>query len=234
VYLTHERRLHHWWLDAANPAHWNDGGLFGPADAAGVPGFIQGSYGAPGNFEVVVRTADNRLNHWWRDNTGGNVWHDGGRFGTNVAHSGASFLQSHYGKRGNFELVCALRSGQMQHWWRDNDGGNVWHAGPLFGAHVISPPCMVEASFGERDENGIGNFELCVAVENRVEHWWRDNSGNMAWHRSAVFGHEVRAVVGLVQGSFGFNLEVIVQRTDGKLQHYWRDGGGWHEGVIIV
>jgi hypothetical protein len=29
------------------------------------------------------------------------------------------------------------------------------------------------------------------------------------------------------------NLEVIVLRTDGQLQHYWRDGAGWHEGPVI-
>jgi hypothetical protein len=24
-----------------------------------------------------------------------------------------------------------------------------------------------------------------------------------------------------------------VLRTDRRLQHYWRDGAGWHEGVVI-
>ncbi len=37
----------------------------------------------------------------------------------------------------------------------------------------------------------------------------------------------------MLQGSFGFNLEVIVLRTDRRLQHYWRDGVGWHEGPVI-
>jgi hypothetical protein len=41
-------------------------------------------------------------------------------------------------------------------------------------------------------------------------------------------------VLSLLQGSFGFNLEVIVERTDGRHQHYWRDGAGWHAGVVIV
>jgi hypothetical protein len=50
---------------------------------------------------------------------------------------------------------------------------------------------------------------------------------------SATFGSDVQAVVALVQGSFGFNLEVIVLRKDGMLQHYWRDNGGWHAGVVI-
>ncbi len=67
VFLTTGSRLHHWWFDEVSKT-WNDGGVFGPPDAWGVPGFIQGNYGAPGNFEVVVRTKDGRLNHWWRMN----------------------------------------------------------------------------------------------------------------------------------------------------------------------
>lgn len=53
------------------------------------------------------------------------------------------------------------------------------------------------------------------------------------WHRTAVFGHDVKHVWGLVQGSFGFNLDVIVETTNGALQHYSRNGDGWHEGVVI-
>src|SRR4029077_18673138 len=66
VYLA-GGRLHHYWLDQKTD-RWTDGAYFGPTDAAGMPGFIQGNYGAPGNFEVVVRTADGKLNHWWRTN----------------------------------------------------------------------------------------------------------------------------------------------------------------------
>ncbi len=232
VYLTTSRHLHHWFFDQAAQA-WRDGGIFGPPDAAGIPGFIQGNYGAPGNFEVVVRTSDGRLNHWWRLNGTPWTWYDGGKFAADVAFSGPTLLQSGYGSRGNFELVCVLRNGQMQHWWRDNDHGMVWRAGVTFGSGVASPPCMIEASYGASDQRRPGNFELCVAVGGRVEHWWRNNAGDGLWRRSAIFGHHVAAVASLLQGSFGFNLEVIVLRTDRRLQHYWRDGAGWHEGVII-
>jgi len=229
VYPTNGNRLHHWWFKQPG-GPWYDGGIFGPVDTAGIPGLVQSNYNAPGNFEVVVRTADNRLNHWWRDGGG---WHDGGRFGSNVAYSGPSLIQSHYGQQDNFELVCVLYTGQMQHWWRDNDGGMSWHQGTTFGSGVASPPCMIEASFGEGDETQVGNFELCVAVGGKVEHWWRYNHGDMIWRKSATFGHNVKSVVGLIQGSYGFNLEVVVLRTDNKLQHYWRYGGTWNEGVVI-
>lgn len=232
VYLTTTRRLHHWYFDQAG-GQWHDGGEFGPTDAVGIPGFIQSNYGAPGNFEVVVRTADGRLNHWWRDDGPPWAWHDGGRFGGGIAYSGASLVQSHYGNQGNLELVAVTFGGQMQHFWRDDDHGNVWHAGVMFGSNILSPPCMIEGQFGAGNENAVGNFELCVAVNGSVQHWWRNNSSAMQWSQSATFGHGVLAVTSLIEGSFGFNLEVIVLRTDQRLQHYWRDGGGWHEGPII-
>jgi hypothetical protein len=232
IYLTTTRRLHHWYFDQAG-GQWHDGGEFGPSDAAGIPGFIQGNYGAPGNFEVVVRTADGELNHWWRDDGPPWAWHDGGRFGGNIAYSGGSLVQSHYGTQGNLELVAVTTGGQMQHFWRDDDHGNVWHSGVMFGSNVHSPPCMIEGQFGAGNENAVGNFELCVAVGGQVQHWWRNNSSAMQWSQSATFGHDVQAVASLIESSFGFNLEVIVLRTDQRLQHYWRDGGGWHEGPII-
>ncbi len=92
---------------------------------------------------------------------------------------------------------------------------------------------MIEGQYGAADENAVGNFELCVAVGGKVQHWWRNNHGNGAWSNSATFGHDVRSVVALLEGSYGFNLEIVVELTSGNIQHYWRDNGGWHEGVVI-
>lgn len=68
-------------------------------------------------------------------------------------------------------------------------------------------------------KKSVGNFELCVAVGGKVQHWWRANGSDGLWRNSAMFAHDVQAVVSLVEGSYGFNLEVIVLRTDNKLQH---------------
>jgi hypothetical protein len=235
VYLTTGRRLHHWFFDQAS-RRWIDGGIFGPSgDAYGVPGLIQSNFGTPGNFEVVVKTTDGKLNHWWRMNGPPWTWNDGGRFGEDVMFSGPSLIQSHFGRKGSFELVCVLNNGQMQHWWRNNDDPTFpWITSVTFGSDVISPPCMIEGQYGASDEFRAGNFELCVAVKGgRIQHWWRDNQGGRGWSNSATFGQNVNAVVGLIEGSFGFNLEVIALRTDNQLQHYWRDGSGWHAGVVI-
>ncbi|MGT2529307.1 hypothetical protein ACU4GG_20940 [Streptomyces nojiriensis] len=124
----------------------------------------------------------------------------------------------------------------MQLWWRDDPNGFAWRPGEVFGSGTaaVSAPCLIEAQYGAADEDTAGNYELCVAVAGgRVEHWWRGNASGAAWTRGAVFGHDVASVTGMLQGSFGFNLEVIVLRTDRTLQHWWRDGAGWHEGSVI-
>jgi hypothetical protein len=241
--------------------------------------------------------------HLWRDSVAPFAWHEGVVIADGVKMSGPSLVQANVGTKGNFYVVCVTNRGTMQLWWRDNDNGMVWKRGEVFGGNVgATPVCMIQGQFGASDELTASNFELCVAVGGRAEHWFRDNSalsaeapradfadprfsdvvyatvkasyvqpepgttvradvvpllhddgsGRIAavtkaglynatllaavpdrWHRLAVFGHDVKHVWGLVEGSFGFNLEVVVEKTDGALQHYYRDGDGWHEGVLI-
>lgn len=232
LHVTTGGRLRHWYYEQSGGA-WRDGGAFGPGDAVigSTPAFIQSDYGAPGNFEVVVRTADGRLNHWWRINGAPWTWNDGGRFASGIAHYGPALVQT---RSRHLDLVATRTDGRMQLWWRDDPNGFVWRPGEIFGSGITSAPCLVEAQYGAADEDTAGNYELCVTGEGgRVEHWWRGNAGDSAWRRGAVFGHDVLAVTGMLQGSFGFNLEVIALRTDRLLQHYRRDGAGWHEGAVI-
>ena len=65
IYPTTNHRLRHWFFEQSS-LQWKDGGIFGPTNTAGIPGFIQSTYGAPGNFEVVVRTSNNMLASWLR------------------------------------------------------------------------------------------------------------------------------------------------------------------------
>ncbi|MFK0236532.1 C1 family peptidase [Streptomyces vinaceus] len=232
LHVTTGGRLRHWYYEQSAGV-WRDGGAFGPGDAAigSTPAFIQSDYGKPGNFEVVVRTADGRLNHWWRINGAPWTWNDGGRFGSGIAHYGPALVQT----RGRtLDLVATRTDGRMQLWWRDDPNGFAWRPGEVFGSAIISAPCLIEAQYGAADEDTAGNYELCaVGAGGRVEHWWRGNAAGSAWSRGAVFGQDALAVTGMLQGSFGFNLEVIVLRTDRQLQHYWRDAAGWHEGPVI-
>ncbi len=228
VYRTTGARLHHRYFDQSGGV-WQDGPVFGPTNATGAVGFIESSWG-PGNFEVVAAVGGSQLQHWWRDPAFN--WQESVSFGTDIATMGASLIQSTWG---NLELAAVLKSGQMQHWWRDEASGRVWKAGQVFGSAITSPPAMIQGQYGTPDEYGNGNFELCVATATgQIQHWWRDNQNNsFPWTMSVTFGSNVARVLALLEGSFGFNLEVIALRKDGKLQHYWRDGGGWHAGVTI-
>ncbi len=232
IYTTTGGRLHHWWTGGGGGGPWNDGGVFGPAGSFGVPGFVQGDYNAPGNFEVVIAVGG-ALQHWWRDGGG---WHQGPTFGSGIRMSGATLIQSDYfgNAHGNLECVATRTDGTMQHFWR-HEPTFTWYPGATFGSGVFTPPVMIQGQYGMANELGPhGNFELCVAVGGAVQHWWRDNaSGSMIWRHSATFGQNVAAVAGLCQGSWYMNLEVIVLRTDQQLQHYWRDGAGWHAGPVI-
>ncbi|MFI5829578.1 C1 family peptidase [Streptomyces sp. NPDC051578] len=233
LHVTTGGRLRHWYYEQSGGA-WRDGGAFGPGDAAigSTPAFIQSDYGKPGNFEVVVRTVDGRLNHWWRINGAPWTWHDGGRFASGIAHFGPALVQT---RSRHLDLVATRTDGRMQLWWRDDHDGFAWRPGEVFGRAITSAPCLIEAQYGSTDERTAGNYELCVvAAGGRVEHWWRGNAGGGAWTRGAVFGRDALAVTGMLQGSFGFGLEVIVLRTDRLLQHYRRDDSGrWHAGPII-
>lgn len=232
VYPTVTGRLHHWFMAVGSQdktPRWNDGGIFGPTDVEGVPGFSQSSYSSPGDFEVVVRTSDDRLGHWRRTNAIPSSWNHMGSFANDVAHSGGSLIQSSYG---NMELVCTLSNGEMQHWWYD---GAVWNpSATTFGTNVRTAPFMIEGQFGAHRENSPGNFELCVAINGQVEHWTRDSQISPSeWVITSRFGHDVSAVTGLIQSSFGLTLQVMVLRNDNQLQSYWLDGSGWHEGITV-
>ena len=227
VYLTTGKRLHHWWLDSSTGT-WTDGGLFGPTDTAGVSGFIQSNYGTTGNLEIVVRTADGKLDHWTKDSEG---WKDNGRFSKGIYLSGYSLIQTTTGVKGNFELVGVCENKQMRHFWRDNDHGGVWNPGVNFGANIETPPVMIQGQTGATDENSPGNFELCVACGGVAQNWCRDNNG---WRLDSSFGSDVQSVIGLLHGSSGFVIECILKLNTGSIQHWWKDSLGWHAGVVIA
>lgn len=222
-------RLHHWWRESFSGT-WKDGGAFGPADVAGEPGLMQSNYNTPGNLEVVVRTKAGQLVHVGRS---GGQWIETARFAGNVKHSGPSLIQSATGFKGNFDMVCVLNDGTMQHWRRFNDIYEGWGLVDHFGAGIDSPPCMIESQFDSADETQPGNFELCVAAGGQFQHWWRDNGAKPQWRAGGRYGQNIAQVAGLCQSASGFNLELIAILTDQRIQHWWRQGGVWYPGPII-
>ncbi|HXB87841.1 DUF4185 domain-containing protein [Mycobacterium sp.] len=194
-------------------------------------GLIQSSFGSGhGNFEAVIKLANNELWHYWRNNTatGGQAWGPGLRICSNAAYAG-SLIQSHYkgspGVAGNFEVVVPLTlpGGQLQltHFWRDNSttANSVWQQGgavtPL-SDQVLGPGCIIQSSFGSE-----GNFEVVVPIEGPdgnpvLWHYWRDDPPNhqQPWQRALQVTQPGDVVTGpgcLIESSRnGNSIEVVV------------------------
>ena len=241
--------LHHFLFDQLGNK-WIDRGLFGPTDVDGIPGLIQSNVGAPGNFEVVVRRANGQLENWWRDDVDNNAtWVVRSTFGSGIAYSGATLVQRWatdglmtVGTPAGLDFVCVTNTNSMQRWWRDDPNTMTWVACETFGSGVQSSPVMIRSQFGSSDETVPGNYELCVAVGGSIQHWWTPGNpepgATANWTQSATFdtdqkGETVTQVLGLIQSSYGFDLEVVAELSNGGVQHFWRDGGGWHPGPMF-
>jgi hypothetical protein len=101
-------------------------------EAAGIPGFIQSTFGMKGNFELVTPCADGGLIHLYRDNDApGFPWHETTRFGATSDHVKAvSLIQSNYGSPGHLE-VAAQQDAGIASYYRNggwNFLGNFCHA----------------------------------------------------------------------------------------------------------
>jgi hypothetical protein len=190
-----------------------------------------------------VANQSGELEHWTKHNSAPwstrrpGEWYLRTRFGSGLVTTGPSLVQSRNGVTGELEegqgelhFVGVGGYGQMLHYALPP--GGAWTLVATFGGGVNSGPCMIEGAFAATDELTPGNLELCVAKNGAIEHWWRNHTYK-SWNRSATFGSDALCVVGMVQGSFGFNLELLVERTDLRYQHYWRDGAGWHQGVVL-
>jgi hypothetical protein len=120
--------LVHYWRDNSNGNVWHRQDVIASGDAGNGPGtLIQSSYGSPGNFELLVLEGSS-LVHYWRDNSNGNVWHRQVVITNNVNGPG-SLIQSSYGTPahpGNFELIVVQNGHNLDHYWRNNSGGNDW------------------------------------------------------------------------------------------------------------
>jgi hypothetical protein len=141
-----------------------------------------------------------------------------------------SFLQSTYGKAGNFELVVPLASGGLGYYWRNNDDERLSWEGPVqFGldAGRFSGVSLIQGDFGD-----AGNLEL-VAIDlggYRLMHFWRDSGENPTWNGPKLISE--KASVPLFSGSPALiwsnlgcrgNFDMVVPRAAGGFSYHWRD-----------
>jgi hypothetical protein len=216
VCVTNFGSMQLWWRDSNGS--WMRGEVFGSGIGATPVCMIQGQYGAtdeltPGNFELCV-AAGGVVQHWWRDNSALQGEPPRADFAdprfTDVAHaqeqSPARIASRRESRSPDLRLLLA----------------NETHAQVATSARLALGSSVLAGSVGMTIAEEVAAAERAAAERPASR-----------WHRSGTFGHDVKHVWGLVQGSFGFNLDVVVETTNGCLQHYYRDGDAWHEGVVI-
>lgn len=91
---------------------------------------------------------------------------------------------------------------------------------------IVLNSTLIQSSFGT--PANLGNFEALIAEENRLVHFWRDNSApGFPWHRTVALSSQVTGPACLIQGSFGApanpgNFEALVLEGN-NVVHYYRD-----------
>lgn len=244
IYRSNMGNLRHIYFDQASKM-WFDATLFGPAKPQGIPGFVQGNRGAPGDFEVVVMTQAGVVEHWTKHNGSPwtkppGTWYKQATLTTKGTASGPALVSSRRNltseleqETGELHYVCA--GGQLLHFARSSPSG-PWNQIAAFGAGPYTGPCMIETLNETGDELEAGALQLFVESGNQIEHWFMPAPSHWVpfptWNQVTTFGADVRRVIGALQGS-GSLLEVFVERTDGRYQEYTRSGINWIAGPII-
>ena len=121
---------------------WRFGGII-TSKATGPAGFCQDTYGQSNgnpNFEVVVPEGD-KLVHYWRDNTDGNLpWYSGGIVTDKAGPiDSATLIQSSFDQ--NLEVLTQENTGSIYHYYRYKDGNKLrWFRGPCLKVTELDHP----------------------------------------------------------------------------------------------
>jgi hypothetical protein len=215
----------------------NDTGPWGqPPDVTGItnaqgqPAFIQARIHGALQMHVVVGVASGGMVHLVR-NESTLQWSVLHRFGSGNVRGVAMIQGNYWGEGGaaNLELVAWVGD-ELRSWFLP-DGGQWWPNGVILPGGVGGAPALIQSNRGTR-----GNFEVLVPLASGgIAHHQRDNDGDMAWRRHAVFGQGMYRAVGLLQAQFGTNgnLEAVGVRGD-QVDVFWNgDDAVWRQSVVL-
>lgn len=102
--------------------------------------------------------------------------------------NGGFFIQSRAGRVGNFEVVIPWPDGGLAHFFRDNDAPSApWHGPTLFGSGSsrYEGVSLIESDFKAFGSPKMKNLEVIAVNGQRIEHWWRENGGELLWRRAS-------------------------------------------------
>ena len=246
VFRTTNGRLRHIYFDQAF-GWWFDMSEFGPNDCVDLPGFVQGNRGAPGDYEVVVRTAGGQLHHWakqnsspWRRRPG--EWHERGIVANGVSCLGPALVIRRTGVAGELEMdagelhLVAGVGTKLRH-YSCPTGSGTWTQLAEFGAGPYQSVCMIESVNDRGNELSVGHLELFAVYANAIVNWRLTTPAAgqpvVPWSIAANFGADVRRVLGALQGSRG-HLEVYCEDRFGRCVRYTRMSGVWDGGIQVA
>ena len=138
------------------------------------------------------------------------------------------FVQSSFGKPGNFELAVlegVTPDGTLVHWWRDNTASSPmpWNRGSVISS--FGSGSIIQSTFGIDP----GNFEVLVLQTTHVMHYYRDNSDvSNPWTVGGIVSSAATSTPPFIQGTFvgrsgaPGNFEAVILEGS-NLVHYWRD-----------
>lgn len=203
----------------------------GITNAQGMPAFIQARINGTLQMHVVVGVASGGMVHLVR-NESTLQWSVLHRFGSGNVRGVALIQGNFWGENGaaNLELVAWIGD-ELRSWFLPH-GGQWLPNGVVLAGGVGGAPALIQSNRGTR-----GNFEVLVPLAaGGIAHHWRDNDGDLAWRRHAVFaqGQQYRAV-GLLQAQFGANgnLEAVGVRGD-QVDVFWNsDDAVWRQSVVL-
>ncbi len=187
------------WRDNDAPdMPWKEPSVF--AQAAGhvdAVSMIQSNFSAagngPGNLEVVCRIG-NRLAFYWRKDTPPFNWSGAIFFADGISVAGTpSLIQSHFGIKGNFELLVPRADGGLVSFWRDNDAPNMpWKQAIALAQDVghVDAVSMIQSNFSSAG-NGPGNLEVVARIGNRLALFWRSDMPPFKWSGPIFFANQV-------------------------------------------
>lgn len=237
-------QLVHYWRDTKPPFPW-----YGPfpigSGVSGNPALLQGTFGALGNFEVVVPLASGGLAHWGRDNdTPDLVWNGPTIFGTSAGKIDAvAMIQSNFGNPGHLEVVARAGT-KLVHFWRESAPPFAWFGPfpiPLEGLPATITPfgrmALIQGNHGN-----AGNFELVTPLSSGgMAHLGRFNDlPDLPWTPVNTFGTFTVNAVAMIQSTFGTpglgSLDLVAQ-SGPQVYHFWRQDFWpfiWHGPTVTV
>jgi hypothetical protein len=171
-----------------------------------------------GDLEMIAAQTDGVLAHFSYHGVFG--W-SGPTFLPGKAAGPPAFIQSRFGGVGNFEVIVPRPGGGLSHFWRDNDGAEVWHeATQPTATGVWSGLGLIQSNFG--------NLEIVGVREGSLAFLWQNGPGG-AWSIPVTLTNDADFAgrPALIQSTYGTrgNFEVVAAKRSGQLIHYWRNNG---------